>query len=236
MRFPRTRGDGPGADRGVGRDGWVSPHTRGWTRWDAAVTGASAGFPAHAGMDPRRCSGSFSARRFPRTRGDGPVWRMLRELTEAVSPHTRGWTRRIHRISLSVAGFPAHAGMDPRRRPRPGGRPRFPRTRGDGPAGGVRGGLRGGVSPHTRGWTRHPKVVREPGQGFPAHAGMDPRRCSPPRPRRGFPRTRGDGPWVSDTPKSPCSVSPHTRGWTPSIGPPQPAPTGFPAHAGMDPY
>ena len=186
-------------------------------------------------MDPPRRYRRSSGPRFPRTRGDGPVDAINTTTSGLVSPHTRGWTLASRRVPCSGAGFPAHAGMD-RSNYRDGLKlPRFPRTRGDGPATGVL--LFGGyvVSPHTRGWTRldlHPRPVRN---GFPAHAGMDP--APPPAaPRTArFPRTRGDGPRKEKGKHHHDWVSPHTRGWTSvsRLGPGHAI--GFPAHAGMDP-
>ena len=51
-RLPRTRGDGPGrCGHGLVRPR-ASPHTRGWTWSMRSRTCPTAGFPAHAGMDP----------------------------------------------------------------------------------------------------------------------------------------------------------------------------------------
>ena len=141
-RFPRTRGDGPwdGPPDGGGSVPplAVSPHTRGWTRPRRAHLAEEPGFPAHAGMDPESRSDATGGRWFPRTRGDGPGPGPDRERNQAVSPHTRGWTQRRHLPLRRPRGFPAHAGMD---RTLAGLRDRalrFPRTRGDGPAGHTR--------------------------------------------------------------------------------------------------
>ena len=110
-------------------------------------------------------------------------------------------------------GFPAHAGMDPERRPV----------------------VAVEASPRTRGWTQ--ALFAERGRpvdrkGFPAHAGMDPGKTSayPHASGERLPRARGDGP----CPDRDLRRSPRTRGWTPSQQAFRP-PTGFPAHAGMDP-
>ena len=73
-------------------------------------------------------------------------------------------------------------------------RSRLPRTRGDGPSPSSRSGPGPEASPHTRGWTRRRPVALVAGDGFPAHAGMDPRGSSGPGSARWLPRTRGDGP------------------------------------------
>ena len=132
-RFPRTRGDGPVEGAGRRDPPRVSPHTRGWTRSGRAGRSARLGFPAHAGMDPRHRARSPTDAWFPRTRGDGPRPRLFRRGRTVVSPHTRGWTRHGLSSTVSVGGFPAHAGMDPRTRTASSTAPGFPRTRGDGP-------------------------------------------------------------------------------------------------------
>ena len=176
--FPRTRGDGPELRHAIATDPQVSPHTRGWTPLSGSASRAWAGFPAHAGMDPRTAHRNQRHRRFPRTRGDGPATVRDFRTTTPVSPHTRGWTPRRAHERVRDVGFPAHAGMDPTRLRRRAGPSGFPRTRGDGPAPvGIRANVLK-VSPHTRGWTVIEDQRAGAAQGFPAHAGMD-RGCTP---------------------------------------------------------
>ena len=234
-RLPRTRGDGPGTNGAGVRTSPASPHTRGWTRSASEGQAGPPGFPAHAGMDPRRpgppCAGGW----LPRTRGDGPRLVVLGVSVHRASPHTRGWTSAPANAAVSAAGFPAHAGMDPRSPPRRRRRRGLPRTRGDGPASRA-SCLRPRVaSPHTRGWTRWILLRPAAIPGFPAHAGMDPRSpCSRPA-ARWLPRTRGDGPLYPERTRRETQASPHTRGWTPARGGFGLVDAGFPAHAGMDP-
>ena len=91
------------------------------------------------------------------------------------------------------------------------------------------------ASPHTRGWTRAREQAARRGEGFPAHAGMDPTCPCPGRPAGRLPRTRGDGPRPRGAASRPRGASPHTRGWTPVPIVHGPIDGGFPAHAGMDP-
>ena len=111
---------------------------------------------------------------------------------------------------------------------------RFPRTRGDGPdcSPDVRWWRR--VSPHTRGWTPLAPAHRLHREGFPAHAGMDPRWRGTSRRSARFPRTRGDGPRARGPAARTRPVSPHTRGWTRAVVARLRPVAGFPAHAGMD--
>ena len=53
-RLPRTRGDGPAAQRLNAAPKQASPHTRGWTQLKPALWNPRVGFPAHAGMDRGR--------------------------------------------------------------------------------------------------------------------------------------------------------------------------------------
>ena len=171
--LPRTRGDGPLLCRIFSRLAWASPHTRGWTRVGSTRASRSAGFPAHAGMDLRCFSPAPTPERLPRTRGDGPLAAGPVHGDAAASPHTRGWTRVRDLVPAHPDGFPAHAGMDPaadRCRWSSGG---LPRTRGDGPERGRCAVRFGAASPHTRGWTLMGSLDFGPGEGFPAHAGME---------------------------------------------------------------
>ena len=194
-----------------------------------------AGFPAHAGMDLWRSTCGAASRWLPRTRGDGPSMVSSSVDPRAASPHTRGWTRGVARLPGGRRGFPAHAGMDPDPDTRRCRRARLPRTRGDGPdyTGSVT--QLNAASPHTRGWTRLARACGEIGDGFPAHAGMDPPSTTPARHRSRLPRTRGDGPITEWMPSWMAWASPHTRGWTRRDGPRTWHQPGFPAHAGMDP-
>ena len=232
--FPRTRGDGPRNRRPSTSLARVSPHTRGWTATRRGLEVGRGGFPAHAGMDPRAPARPRSDPRFPRTRGDGPV--NLGHVIDMVwvSPHTRGWTRIQRLAGRDDCGFPAHAGMDRFMARGPARRQWFPRTRGDGPMSAAMSRRRSSVSPHTRGWTRLGQPVDRRTDGFPAHAGMDPRSTSSAAWSSGFPRTRGDGPVLERLPRLERMVSPHTRGWTSEEHQHPGAETGFPAHAGMD--
>ena len=234
-RLPRTRGDGPGDWTNAASAEAASPHTRGWTPCAIERPQGEAGFPAHAGMDPRLSRAIRSARWLPRTRGDGPALVRHRARRVVASPHTRGWTRvRVGR-ERAVVGFPAHAGMDPARPSCARGRKRLPRTRGDGPGIPKVEAKVDVASPHTRGWTRGVKPASRWRSGFPAHAGMDPERPSSSASGRRLPRTRGDGPCAAAVASPAIRASPHTRGWTAETLARDEGAEGFPAHAGMDP-
>ena len=234
-RIPRTRGDGPSHDDPTAPMDRDSPHTRGWTPPTRRAPPPPPGFPAHAGMDPDQAVRAVPARGIPRTRGDGPSRRRALWRGGEDSPHTRGWTPQFRGAVVAVPGFPAHAGMDPRRRATREPSCRIPRTRGDGPIGGTLRLCLRGDSPHTRGWTRNAWHRTGQGRGFPAHAGMEPLDAHSHPVRGRIPRTRGDGPAEVDMPSYRLVDSPHTRGWTPAAGRPGHGDDGFPAHAGMDP-
>ena len=173
-RLPRTRGDGPLTDSRSSRASRASPHTRGWTPLVHEDVGEGSGFPAHAGMDRGLHQRKRLIYGLPRTRGDGPSPAPIHAHRPEASPHTRGWTLISGLNGLICDGFPAHAGMDPRRTGSWPARPGLPRTRGDGPCVRVEGVRRAQASPHTRGWTPTAAAWRWHQTGFPAHAGMDP--------------------------------------------------------------
>ena len=154
---------------------------------------------------------------------------------KTASPHTRGWTLPRRDLTRRVAGFPAHAGMDPGINHSPATSARLPRTRGDGPRAGSESRSSYSASPHTRGWTAAQRQVVDQILGFPAHAGMDLARGRSGVRAPRLPRTRGDGPDSRSLRAGRPAASPHTRGWTErSHGAPLGG-EGFPAHAGMDP-
>ena len=131
--FPRPRGDGPLWHGKIAPRIRVSPPTRGWTAVLWPPRPCLRGFPAHAGMDLSVASASVMTAWFPRPRGDGPVDAPVKVSPPTVSPPTRGWTAWKADRSATEDGFPAHAGMDPRRGRQALGGSRFPRPRGDGP-------------------------------------------------------------------------------------------------------
>ena len=233
--LPRTRGDGPENRDNPADRSRASPHTRGWTRQDTQNGHDDTGFPAHAGMDPHRPIPDRSRDRLPRTRGDGPPLTASWRCSGPASPHTRGWTRASLFDRLWLAGFPAHAGMDPSATESCSPLRRLPRTRGDGPRRQRRRWASCEASPHTRGWTHDLHVGVVLPLGFPAHAGMDPKPTIPGVEETRLPRTRGDGPLHMYSFVVIFRASPHTRGWTVYRETPRRFSRGFPAHAGMDP-
>ena len=234
-RFPRTRGDGPVQEHSTRMIAEVSPHSRGWTFTPDGDLAMESGFPALAGMDPLPALQDAHLAGFPRTRGDGPSACSITWPANPVSPHSRGWTRAGAFDPDDRGGFPALAGMDLYARWRSGHGIRFPRTRGDGPPTSVARCSPSRVSPHSRGWTISANRIKQPDDGFPALAGMDPEVSRMPDITMRFPRTRGDGPTCTLTYAEGAAVSPHSRGWTVSITPYRLSTKGFPALAGMDP-
>ena len=232
--LPRPRGDGPSALRHCRSWLRAPPPTRGWTVRCKSTGRVPRGSPAHAGMDPLRrvCRGIWPW--LPRPRGDGPLIGPKHPCRFSAPPPTRGWTRTILGRRNPGAGSPAHAGMDRRRRAAPGWRGRLPRPRGDGPFSDFAASELLGAPPPTRGWThshRHPGRRRA---GSPAHAGMDRRRRRAQGALGRLPRPRGDGPALPSPTRLPSRAPPPTRGWTRCMSPGAAAPSGSPAHAGMD--
>ena len=254
--FPRPRGDGPSIYPADLTGPQVSPPTRGWTVLTEHRVSLRLGFPAHAGMDPPHTRSPRSLRGFPRPRGDGPRSPETVIRPAAVSPPTRGWTHGLTGHRQAPRGFPAHAGMDRRLSPHRHVLVRFPRPRGDGPPAMApvtmpSGGFpaHAGMDPFRFRWPPSDAGFPRPRgdgpavdtvlgtflRGFPAHAGMDLTRIWPVPSSGGFPRPRGDGPRQLGLDEAAYRVSPPTRGWTFAANTDRRPPTGFPAHAGMDP-
>ena len=212
--LPRPRGDGPFSKRVFELTGMASPPTRGWTRRRAQHVSDGVGFPAHAGMDPRRDRAPRLRLRLPRPRGDGPVQHDRSQPIARASPPTRGWTPVVDGAGLEDDGFPAHAGMDPNLRRLERLERRLPRPRGDGPAPSPGCAPAPSASPPTRGWTLDAGVAG-------SHNAASP-------PTRGWTQRvpRGD----ADDPGFPAHA-----GWTLRDAVEGDGLPGFPAHAGMDP-
>ena len=68
--------------------------------------------PARAGMDRRKDIREAAKYRFPRTRGDGPVYTTVGGLPSLFPPHARGWTASRFTPLIVAAVSPARAGMD----------------------------------------------------------------------------------------------------------------------------
>ncbi len=132
-RFPRTRGDGPPAQRSRSAGRRVPPHPRGWSQEAHHFRPSPCGSPAPAGMVPQGWPMSARSSRFPRTRGDGPTETVAMERNAVVPPHPRGWSLDIKKVAYLRRGSPAPAGMVPLSSRQLPTRRRFPRTRGDGP-------------------------------------------------------------------------------------------------------
>ncbi len=193
-RFPRTRGDGPPALIRLTTSQSVPPHPRGWSLPSDPERDALRGSPAPAGMVPFRALPSRRRKRFPRTRGDGPLHGTTHAITKPVPPHPRGWSPWKRWLATDGVGSPAPAGMVRCSATASCAGKGFPRTRGDGPAPGTWRTRTSLVPPHPRGWSHLGHEGREHGEGSPAPAGMVPTSGLAGRPGIRFPRTRGDGP------------------------------------------
>ena len=109
--FPRIRGDVPASWSRQQRIWMFSPHTRGCSSAANINAKVAAVFPAYAGMFRSWVSPAPTNYRFPRIRGDVPLW--IPQVGEflSFSPHTRGCSFHVGLITLSHTVFPAYAGM-----------------------------------------------------------------------------------------------------------------------------
>ena len=171
--------------------------------------------------------------RFPRIRGDVPAELNPSVNTEEFSPHTRGCSGRIARISIQPIVFPAYAGMFRYRKRKKIFEGRFPRIRGDVPWALAPGQNSSWFSPHTRGCSWWLRCARPLGCVFPAYAGMFLSVRVMRRVSSGFPRIRGDVPLGLTHPRVGTPFSPHTRGCSATLYMATLYSCVFPAYAGM---
>ena len=172
--FSRTRGGDPIIYRARVCLHMFFPHTRGWSRLDAAGTSFLPVFPAHAGVILYLYQWPPTHKRFSRTRGGDPDTTRASLSAPRFFPHTRGWSRNPSLDMGTVLVFPAHAGVIPVLSANRSDSSGFSRTRGGDP---------GRISMFSAGH-----------EVFPAHAGV-----IPPRPEGwvvswSFSRTRGGDP------------------------------------------
>ena len=153
--------------------------------------------------------------RFPRARGDRPLWHINRSPCFKLPPRSRGSTVVPGDDITGEEASPALAGIDLRLLTHLTPLTGFPRARGDRPSGIARGPLYRGLPPRSRGSTR--EILRRPrcASASPALAGIDPPRALPASLPAGFPRARGDRPVHDQDHHRQVRLPPRSRGSTP---------------------
>ena len=111
-------------------------------------------------------------------------------------------------------GYPVHAGIDLNTRHAIMALLRLPRTRGDRPLRRLRLWQIHLATPYTRGSTSYVGVKQQLKQGYPVHAGIDPKINVVTNEGWRLPRTRGDRPNPSTSTAPGTSATPYTRGST----------------------
>ena len=140
--------------------GSFSPHTRGCSALQQARGFMREVFPAHAGMFLSRISVILRPSCFPRVCGDVPHQPRSGGKRCRFSPHTRGCSAHCPVGVLAGTVFPAYAGMFLRRAASSGCASSFPRIRGEVPLQAVMSAHLTSFSPHTRGSSSIPRVVK----------------------------------------------------------------------------
>ena len=233
LGFPRTRGDVPFVYSNTSSQDWLPPHTRGCTFSALPLRGGGNASPAHAGMYPQSGLVLQHLLGFPRTRGDVPFVYSNTSSQDWLPPHTRGCTFSALPLRGGGNASPAHAGMYPQSGLVLQHLLGFPRTRGDVPFVYSNTSSQDWLPPHTRGCTFSALPLRGGGNASPAHAGMYPQSGLVLQHLLGFPRTRGDVPFVYSNTSSQDWLPPHTRGCTLLWGDRADGLVASPAHAGM---
>ncbi len=155
---PRSGGDGPDYVRGAGIEVEFSPLRRGWSQQPSPHQQKPWVLPAQAGMVPRHDSPRVSARRSPRSGGDGPVTNMNYMFWNWFSPLRRGWSALSRRRWPTWGVLPAQAGMVPAPACRGIRRSCSPRSGGDGPEKHAHAETRTAFSPLRRGWSHTSQI------------------------------------------------------------------------------
>ena len=93
----------------------ATPHTRGSTLKDQETIYHIGGYPAYAGIDPIPRRAERRRIRLPRIRGDRPGRSWRRWYSRPATPHTRGSTLYPIQNGIFRRGYPAYAGIDPKR-------------------------------------------------------------------------------------------------------------------------
>ena len=132
--LPRACGDRPEDVARGNRVERASPRMRGSTRRRSGEARPMSGFPAHAGIDPCPFRSPARSRWLPRACGDRPCQGRCKGLLLRASPRMRGSTHGQGDEAGEDAGFPAHAGIDPRAARRGTTRAGLPRACGDRPS------------------------------------------------------------------------------------------------------
>ena len=192
-------------------------------------------FPAHAGIDRRRPSATCRTGCLPRACGDRPRESGSALIMRRPSPRMRGSTENAERRCGYAGAFPAHAGIDPKRRTKWIRLSRLPRACGDRPPLDMPLGNTRRPSPRMRGSTLPVHQFNSLALAFPAHAGIDLAMGLLPASDQRLPRACGDRPSTSRSRSVAIQPSPRMRGSTRGHvfdGEPRDA---FPAHAGIDP-
>ena len=159
-RFPRARGDVPHSCRLIIRRPRFSPRTRGCSSPQTMPSSEKSVFPAHAGMFRSSRATERTIRRFPRARGDVPLFQGQLVYWHTFSPRTRGCSETLDAAGLLLTVFPAHAGMFRQNHAHSHLRPGFPRARGDVPNRQSVKEAWKGFSPRTRGCSYDAKMRR----------------------------------------------------------------------------
>ena len=131
--LPRMRGDRPPHEMCWALVCTATPHARGSTSHDNRHRRSVRGYPACAGIDPKRERTARLIIRLPRMRGDRPVYLPDPSIAPWATPHARGSTLLATRSILGLEGYPACAGIDPKALAGCGHPQRLPRMRGDRP-------------------------------------------------------------------------------------------------------
>ena len=212
MAHPRSRGENMSWMSDTLGAGGSSPLTRGKRHRRDAPSLVCWLIPAHAGKTQRRTRCSSTSRAHPRSRGENPGARPLRDQHGGSSPLTRGKRILARHAEGRVRLIPAHAGKTRDKKECQPADWAHPRSRGENSAPPTPAPSPVGSSPLTRGKpdAGHGLVVFH--GLIPAHAGKTRWLAHALATSRAHPRSRGENVTWSSRSWASVGSSPLTRG------------------------
>ncbi len=88
----------------------LSPHTRGKQGASEATADDFGPIPAYAGETPKNVNRFVLTGAYPRIRGGNGAGATAQQLSQGLSPHTRGKRQRFGVLAAATGPIPAYAG------------------------------------------------------------------------------------------------------------------------------
>ena len=169
--YPRPRGEASMRPDPWRRPVGLSPPTRGSLAGPLYVTVTVRSIPAHAGKPSTLQQSILILEVYPRPRGEAALPASAQQVSEGLSPPTRGSPTCPWTWWSGMGSIPAHAGKPRASKPEAGPRKVYPRPRGEALGNGTSKMTGAGLSPPTRGSLASCCAGVRGSRSIPAHAG-----------------------------------------------------------------